>query len=39
MWQKAHAEAFPAFVVVWTYVSPVRHCDACGEFEVGTWHG
>ena len=36
-WQYAHTAAFPVSVFVWTYVSPVRHCDACGEFAVGTW--
>ena len=38
-WQKAHTGAFPSAVDVWTYVSPVRHWEACGEFAVGTWHG
>ena len=36
-WQYAHTVAFPVAVVVWTYVSPVRHWEACGEFAVGTW--
>jgi len=38
-WQYAHTVAFPAAVDVWAYVFPDCHCDACGEFAVGTWHG
>ena len=33
-WQYAHTVAFPVPVVVWTYVSPVRHWPAWGEATV-----
>jgi hypothetical protein len=38
-WQNAQTAAFPSAVVVWTYVSPVRHWDAWGAFAVVLWHG
>jgi hypothetical protein len=36
-WQKTHTEAFPSAADVWTYVSPVRHCDGCGALTA--WQG